>query len=957
MGVKTKPIREKTHPKISSAKNPKQQGGFKQLDDRQFRVLIENAMDVIMIINSDGELSYISPSIKRVFGYEPEEIIGKIAFEFIHPEDLTVAADRFAQIINSPEYIPHMEIRTLHKDGSWRYVDAIGQNLLGDPAVRGIVVNFRDVTERRQAEETLRSSKELFEELTENVSDTIVVLNSDGSIRYQSPSFKRMVGGKRSGKAPLNFVHPDDMPKAADLFAKLMQNPGSNVQTEIRGQHRDGSWRYFEVLGKNLLDNPAVSGIVANFRDITDRKQAEETVRRKLRLEETISSVSTRFVGAPDIDDAINASLADIGRLSGASRSYLFLIQENETTTDNTHEWCADGVSPQIDNLQNLPCDTFPWWMEKLRKSEVIHIQDVSKLPKEAAAEKEILEMQDIKSILVLPVHVVEKLAGFIGLDNVVETGELSNDDLLMLRIVSEIIGNALESKRAEAALQKSKGKLQLYLEMSPDAIYINDFEGILLYGNKAAERITGYSREELVGKSFYEAGLLPPEYLSKVAHAASLNEAGKPTGPDEFELIRKDGSLVYVEVSTYLMGKGDEAEVIGIARDITERKRAEEALRESEHNYRVLFESMIDGMVVIDAETMKIVLANQNTAKIYGFDSVKELLDINLLDYLHPDDRDRAVRIMMEDMFEKDLRQVNDFRTFTKDGSEKWISVVGSKIEYRGRMAGLASFRDITEQKKAEEEKRRMEQQLQLTGRLAAVGELAAGVAHELNNPLAAIQAFAQLLDSRDDLDELTMSDVGTIYKEAQRASRITGNLLSFARRYTPDRSLVSINEVIEKSLELHAYRMRVNNIEVVKELDPELPMTMADFNQLQQVFVNIITNADQAMTEAHGYGKFLIKTQKAGEMIRVSFSDNGSGISEDNLKRVFDPFFTTKDVGKGTGLGLSICYGIVQEHGGHLYARSKPDEGATFVVEIPIVSHDQSSAGKNTLVQAQSS
>ncbi len=276
-------------------------------------------------------------------------------------------------------------------------------------------------------------------------------------------------------------------------------------------------------------------------------------------------------------------------------------------------------------------------------------------------------------------------------------------------------------------------------------------------------------------------------------------------------------------------------------------------------------------------------------------------------------------------------------------DGEASVAEMRTVEIEWEGQTAHLASLRDITERKQAEEERQRMEQQLQLAGRLAAVGELAAGIAHELNNPLTAIQVHAQLLNARDDLDETAQSDVRTIYGEAQRATGITGNLLSFARRYSPEKHPISINDVLASSLEFHAYRMRVNNIDMLLDLESDLPETMADFHQMQQVFVNIIINAEQAMTEAHSRGKLSVKTQKVGEMIQITFADDGPGISEENLKRVFDPFFTTKDVGKGTGLGLSICYGIVEEHGGRLYARSNPGEGATFVVEIPIVSEVQ--------------
>ena len=255
-------------------------------------------------------------------------------------------------------------------------------------------------------------------------------------------------------------------------------------------------------------------------------------------------------------------------------------------------------------------------------------------------------------------------------------------------------------------------------------------------------------------------------------------------------------------------------------------------------------------------------------------------------------------------------------------------------------------------EHKQMEEDKQRMEQQLHLAGRLAAVGELAAGVAHELNNPLAAVQGFAQLLASRSDLDESIREDIDSIYREAQRAAKITQNLLSFARRHNPEKRLISVNDALAQSLDLHTYSMRVNNIEIMVELDPDLPKTMADFHQMQQVFVNIITNAEQAMTDAHGQGKLSVKTQTIGQNIRISFADTGPGMPKENLDRIFDPFFTTKEVGKGTGLGLSICFGIVHEHGGRLYAKCKSGKGATFIVDMPII---ESSPADDDAAQAE--
>ena len=214
---------------------------------------------------------------------------------------------------------------------------------------------------------------------------------------------------------------------------------------------------------------------------------------------------------------------------------------------------------------------------------------------------------------------------------------------------------------------------------------------------------------------------------------------------------------------------------------------------------------------------------------------------------------------------------------------------------------------------------------------------ELTSRVARELNNPVATVLVYAQLLLTRGNVDEITKEGLETIYREAQRANVITADLLSFARRGKPERTLISIQEVIQRSLELYIPRLRANNIELVVKLQPDIPSIMADPHQMQKVFVNIITNAEQAMTETHGKGRLYIKAQVADKIIRITFEDNGPGIKPSNLKNIFDPFFTTRET--GLGLGLSICCAILEGHGGCISAMNRPGQGAAFVVELPIV------------------
>jgi len=264
------------------------------------------------------------------------------------------------------------------------------------------------------------------------------------------------------------------------------------------------------------------------------------------------------------------------------------------------------------------------------------------------------------------------------------------------------------------------------------------------------------------------------------------------------------------------------------------------------------------------------------------------------------------------------------------KGGKTATVEMHVVEIEWEGETAYLASLRDITERKE-------MEQQLVVADRLASIGELVAGIAHEINNPLTSVVGFSELVLNRN-IPTDVRKNLEIVYSEAQRAAGIVKNLLTFARKHAVGKQLVNISSIIEKVLELRAYEQKVNNIELNTRFAPGLPEVMVDYFQLQQVFTNIIINAEYFMAEAHHRGTLTITTERLDHTVRVSFTDDGPGIGKENLGHLFDPFFTTKEIGKGTGLGLSICHGIITEHGGRIYAESELGKGATFIVELPI-------------------
>lgn len=245
-------------------------------------------------------------------------------------------------------------------------------------------------------------------------------------------------------------------------------------------------------------------------------------------------------------------------------------------------------------------------------------------------------------------------------------------------------------------------------------------------------------------------------------------------------------------------------------------------------------------------------------------------------------------------------------------------------------RLGWMAVLRDVTEQQKIQD-------QLMSQDRLASIGLLMAGFSHELNNPLSNIIGFSELLAKRPLPDDIK-SDINIITAEAERANKIVTDLLTFARKENENKVLTDINKTIEKTLELYAHRLKTSAVQVITRLAPDLPMVMGDASQLMQVFLNIVFNAEYFMGKAHGGGTLTIVTEQVKNSIRITFSDDGPGIPREIIQQIFTPFYTTKDVGEGTGLGLSICHGIITRHGGRIWAESKPGEGATFIIDIPV-------------------
>jgi len=272
-------------------------------------------------------------------------------------------------------------------------------------------------------------------------------------------------------------------------------------------------------------------------------------------------------------------------------------------------------------------------------------------------------------------------------------------------------------------------------------------------------------------------------------------------------------------------------------------------------------------------------------------------------------------------------------------DGSPVWVEVTARAELDRTSMRLEALVRDVSERKKLDDQSRDLYQQLLQAEKMAALGQTISGVAHELNNPLATILSWAERLSDKT-LDGATRRGVDVILGEADRAARIVRNLLTFARKRQSTRTMIDVNQVVSDTLALRAYEHKLTNITVVAALASGIPQVFADPHQIQQVLLNLVINAEQAMLSANGRGSLAVRTWHSAEddSVVVEINDDGPGVPVDMKTKIFDPFFTTKEVGKGTGLGLTVAYAIVQEHGGQIRVDSRPGRGASFVVELPV-------------------
>ncbi|MCB0153455.1 MAG: GAF domain-containing protein, partial [Anaerolineae bacterium] len=351
--------------------------------------------------------------------------------------------------------------------------------------------------------------------------------------------------------------------------------------------------------------------------------------------------------------------------------------------------------------------------------------------------------------------------------------------------------------------------------------------------------------------------------------------------------------------------------------------------IRTAEGNYRDLFDNANDFILTLD-NNFRISSANKMALESTGY-RLEEVLGVQATRFIHPKYHAALYKLLKERLTSPKSTTTFELSILAKNGSEILLEITFRvRLEARRVAAIHCIGRDITQ-------RRRLERQLQQTEKLSAIGQLVAGVAHELNNPLTSIIGYASMLQSGD-LPKGYRDDLNVIFRQAQRARVIVRDLLTFARKFELNTEPVEVNDLLQRSLAAVKPELQSQGIKVTTSLDFSLPQTMADPHQLEQVFINLIGNATQALTNVNGPRQLMIESKQSNGHLLLSFTDNGPGIPKNIIDHIFDPFFTTKDIGQGTGLGLSICFGIISEHKGRIRAENNPGGGASFLIELPV-------------------
>ena len=728
-----------------------------------------------------------------------------------------------------------------------------------------------------------------FRLLIENSADLIALISEDGLFRYLSPAFERILGlgtGEWLDRSFIEVIWPEDIEAAGAAFSQCLGAAGNVTPWQLRVRNSSGGFRWMEGTGSNHIANPAVGGVVINGRDVTERKAAEASL------------------------------LGSEARYRRAERG----------TNDGLWEWTIESGEDYLSER----------WLELLgydRGDLSTHIETVRNLihPEDSPRVWKIVEQSfHTGDPFSVEMRMRRKDGGYLWVRSraAVEIDPQGKP----LRLTGSI-SDITKERQAAAALQQERDRLRQILDSQHAFVAVLSPEGEIIEMNEAALAAMGITRADVVGKRFLEAGWLARESVSPVEAAIATAARGEVFRDDLVAVLRGTRREIDTRISPLQDANGALLHVVVFGVDITDRKHAEQALQQSERRFRELAETIEDVFWITVPDKQQMIYVSPAYEKVWGR-SVDSLYrnPFSWTESIHPEDRARITQAVH-------TRQVagtfdEEYRILRPDGAVRTIR--DRAFPVRGpegvveRVLGVA--RDVTEQ-------RLLEDQLRHSQKMEAFGQLAGGVAHDFNNILTAIYMQTEVAQLSGPLSRDVEESLIEIRRTAERATNLTRQLLLFSRRQVMQPKPMDLNEVVQ-SIATMLQRLLSREFVLQIELGPEPLRLVGDSSMLDQVLLNLVVNARDAMP---GGGRLTIRTRihrpaSNHPHAMLTVTDTGSGIPPEHRDRIFEPFFTTKEPGRGTGLGLATAFGIVKQHRGSITVSSEVGSGTTFTILLPL-------------------
>ncbi len=862
-----------------------------KVEKRRFEVLSENSPFGLAMIKRDGAFEYVNRMFHGMLGYDLSEIpTGRDWFRKAYPDGeyrhRVIAAWKEDLEGLVPGGTRSRIFEVTCKDGSRKTILFRPVKLDADEDL----MTCEDITDRIRAEEALRQSEEKYKVLVEESFDGIFVQKGT-KIVFTNSRLREMLGygeGELEGQHHWLVYHPEYQEITRERAKARRRGEPAPSRYEVRMQRKDGSSFEAEINAR-AVEFVGETGIQVWIRDISDQKQAENALRER---EATLRTI-------------LQAAPIGIGQVS------------SDRTLGWTNQYLLDLLGYAAEELTG-------------KSARVLYDSD-----------EEFLRVGSVKHPLVIRNGIGTVETVFRRKDGSVLDILLSSASILPGDLSGGLVFTATditERKQADEALQIKDSAMT----SSISGIAIGDFAGNVIYANPAVLRLWGYDHEgEILGRPIREFWL-----IDEKAEAAWRAAAQSGYWIGELVARKRDGSSAYFQAAISLLRRADgkPRAIMGSFMDITDRKRAEEALRESEYRYRTLFEESIDAVYITTREGI-LVDANQAYLDLFGF-SKEEARNVEILQ-IYTDVADRK-------RFQKEIERKGSLKdyevTFRKKDGTRIDGLLTSTVrrDKDGTVLGYQGIiRDVTERKQ-------LQRQLLQAQKMEAIGTLAGGIAHDFNNLLQVTIGYSDLLLSRKDKTDPEYARLQQILKAGRSGTELVQRLLTLSRKTESKQRPIDLNSQIKQARKL-LDRTIPKMIKIDLRLAELLATVNADPTQIEQIIMNLAVNARDAMPEG---GEVTLSTEnvildenycrvnpgaKPGKYVLLAVSDNGCGMDKEILDHMFEPFFTTKGVRKGTGLGLAVVYGIVKQHAGYVSCESRPGHGTVFRVYLPAIEEEE--------------